>query len=352
MENYPQFISEKRRPTTSPEKLVQNGTAVFGTFDKPISTINLVDCLKPCGEYLPHFMNRARLTLWEAFEVDMDEISLVSAVYNLGAVGFSIFVVHDKRNKKTYSWVNPTAGINARVAENLINSVSALVSNNSYLIIDNQFQDGKAHGKGNAHSKKDNLEFDFKIDSLSPPSIVSIPLGENKPLYSHKEFFKAQGYLTLNGEKFTSNERTVVIIDDHKGFYPFKMHYDWLTTMGMTEIDGQQKYLAFNLTHNQSTTEDDYNENLLWIQGDSCPLPPVTFEKICKTKWYIKDKYDMVNLVFDVASDFQMQVHLKAIDVDYTLPFGTISGYVKDVNGKKYILDGMAGIGEDRSQQI
>ncbi|MFY9198915.1 MAG: DUF2804 family protein, partial [Acutalibacteraceae bacterium] len=64
------------------------------------------------------------------------------------------------------------------------------------------------------------------------------------------------------------------------------------------------------------------------------------------------DEYGMVDIEFDIDDDFQIQVHLGLIDIDYSLPFGKIKGYVKDVEGNKYILDGMSGIGEDRSQKI
>ncbi|UKI14705.1 MAG: hypothetical protein L6V85_01375 [Clostridiales bacterium] len=34
------------------------------------------------------------------------------------------------------------------------------------------------------------------------------------------------------------------------------------------------------------------------------------------------------------------------------LPYGKIYGYVTDTNGKKYTVDGMVGIGEDKTTRI
>lgn len=353
MQKYPSFISEKRRPVPTPHMMVNNGISCFGTFDKPFPVMNFLDCRNPLGSFIPNAFSKFRLTVWEAFEINLDEGSLISAVYNVGAAGFSIFVFHDKRTNITYSWVNPTTGPKAVVAKNLINSTTELYTSNSYLIIDNQFQDGKCHGRGKArNTKAGNIEFDLHITSLAPPSVVVMPLGTNKPLYSQKEFFKVEGYLTLNNQTFYANKRSTAIVDDHKGFYPYNMHYDWLTTMGRTKINGKEKYLGFNLTHNQTTSQDDFNENLLWLEGYSCPLPPVNFTHTDRNVWSIKDEYDMVNIAFKIDDDFQMQVHLGVIDVDYKLPFGTITGYIKDIEGNKYILDGMTGIGEDRTQLL
>ncbi|MEG0979049.1 MAG: DUF2804 family protein [Oscillospiraceae bacterium] len=353
MQKYPSFISEKRRPISTPHMMVEGGKSCFGTFDKPFPVMNFLDCDKALGNYSPKLMNKFRLTVWEAFEINLEEGTLIAAVYNVGVAGFSIFVFHDKKTKITYSWVNPTAGPLAKVAPNLINSTTDLYTSNSYLILENKFQNGLCHGRGKArNTKSGNIEFDFKISSLAPPSVVVMPLGDNKPLYSQKEFFSVDGYLKINGQTYTANKKSAAIVDDHKGFYPFNMHYDWLTTMGTTVIDGQEKYLSFNLTRNQTSSQDDYNENLLWLEGYSCPLPPVYFTHIDINKWSVKDDYDMVNIVFTIDDDFQMQVHLGIIDINYKLPFGKLTGYVKDINGNKYVLDGMTGVGEDRTQRL
>lgn len=44
MSKYPDYISEKRRPAPTPDSIVENGKAHFGTFDKPFKKLNLLDC--------------------------------------------------------------------------------------------------------------------------------------------------------------------------------------------------------------------------------------------------------------------------------------------------------------------
>ena len=194
----------------------------------------------------------------------------------------------------------------------------------------------------------------MSVERLSPPSNVSIPFGPNKPLYSEKDFFKATGYIVVNGEKFVTNENSVSIIDDHKGYYPYLAHYDWLTTMGRCDIDGEKKYFAFNLTRNQSIDQDAYNENLIWVEGESFPLPPVVFERESRKAktWRIHDEHGCVDIRFEITDTFFMPMHFLVVDVYYALPFGKIYGYVKDTNGKKYVVDGMLGIGEDKSTRM
>jgi hypothetical protein len=40
------------------------------------------------------------------------------------------------------------------------------------------------------------------------------------------------------------------------------------------------------------------------------------------------------------------------IDINYHITFGGLKGYVRDTNGTQYILDGMTGVGEDKSLRI
>ena len=356
MSKYPDYISPLREPVATPPSLVdENGQCCFGTYDKPFERFDLVKAKKPCGKWMPACMNKSRITEWEAFEINMKEGALVSAVYNTGAMGFSIFVWFDKRTQKVLSWWNPVIpSSKAHVAWRLIDDHSYLKTKNSEYEICNDLLNGKAWAKGYSKGKCGTFEIDMKVTRLCPPSIVSIPFGPNKPLYSEKDFLRAEGKIVVNGEEFVTDGTSVSIIDDHKGYYPYKAHYDWLTSMGQCEIDGEMKDFAFNLTRNQSIDQDKYNENLIWVDGTSYPMPPVTFtkEKRDSKTWYVRDERGLVDIRFEIADVFYLNMHFGIIDSYYALPFGTIYGYVTDTNGKKYVVDGMVGIGEDKTTRM
>ena len=310
MSKYPDYISEKRRPVPTPDSIVENGQAHFGTFDIPFKRLNLLDCEKPCGKHMPDCMKKSRLTEWEAFEVHLKEGALVSAIYNTGPFGFSIFVWFDKRTGKISSWRNIVPVKKAKVASQLVDDHCSLKVKKSEYVIENDLMNGKAHACGWSENRKfGRFEIDIKVERLSPPSNVSIPFGPNK---------------------------------------------DWLTTMGRCEIDGEKKFFAFNLTRNQSIDQDAYNENLVWVEGESFPLPPVTFERDSRKAktWRIRDEHGAVDIRYELENTFYMPIHLLVVDVYYALPFGKIYGFVKDTNGKKYVVDGMLGIGEDKSTRM
>lgn len=350
------YISYKRRPIDTPKFLVEDGKAHFGTFNEPFKNINLLDCNKPCGTLLINKMNKFRLVEWEAFEVNMDEGTLVCAVYNnMSLIGMGLFVFFDKKEKKIYYFRQETIFQNVKIGANLLNTITEIHLKNFDLEIHNNLEDGKAYIIGKALNKDGNeIEVEMNVNKIAPCSNVCIPLGNNKPLYTEKDFFKAEGTIKVNGVTYKSNENTVAIIDDHKGYYPYKSHYDWLTTMGKVDIDGESKYFAINLTRNQSTNQNDYNENTIWVENEIYPLPPVKFtrDEFNDKIWYVRDKYGYVDIVFEIDDTYEMPIHLGVIDVSYYLPFGKLYGFVKDENNRKYVVDDMTGIGEDKSTRL
>lgn len=355
------YISPKRIPAPTPNSIVEDGKVHFGTFDAPFNNLNLLDAVKPCGKLMPNFMKRSRLTEWEAFEVSMDEGTLISAVYKIGPIGFSIFVWYDTKTHEISAWRNFVPASKAHVASQLVSDNCYLKTKCSEYTISNDFGNGKASAKGYSKNKAGEFVIDMQFERISPLANGVMPLAKNKdgsfrnPLYSEKDFFKAKGTISVNGNVYVTNERSVGIIDDHKGYYPFHAHYDWLTTMGVINVDGEDKYFAFNLTRNQSVDQDNYNENVIWIEDKSYPMPPVVFHhkngKKKADEWHIVDekRLGLVDVTFKLHNTFYMNLQPALY---YALPYGEISGYVTDTNGKKYVFDKMIGIGEDKTTRI
>lgn len=353
---YEKFISEKRKSVPTPKSLIdENGQVVFGTFDKEFEMMQLTKANHPVHALFPNFLNKSRLTLWEASEIHLEQGVLLSVVCDMTIFGMILYVFYDKRTKKVTSWSTNLPSKKTVIAPNLLNgSIAEAKTEEASVQYVNHFEQGKSSLKGHFNSKKaGSLEVQIDFERLSLPCVVSIPFGKNKPLYSQKDFFKITGYIVVNGERMETSGASTGVIDDHRGYYPYRMHYDWVTTMGKTIIDGKESFIAFNLTRNQSINQEDYNENLIWLEGKTSLLPPVNFERNPEdTVWTIKDEHDMVNLTFDVRDKFLMIAKPLVILIDYHVAFGEIKGYIRDTTGKKYVLDGMMGMGEDKTMRF
>ena len=356
MTDYSSFISPKRRSVPVPEDLVDSyGNCVFGSVDGEFETMDLLHARKPT--HAPQFLNRYKLTLWEACEVNLKNGILLVALCDMAFFGKTLCLFFDKRTKKVYSWDHNLSSRKTVIAPNLLNgSIAEAKTRVSHVKYVNHFEKGSCHLCGFHQNETDSISYDFELTRLSKPSIVSIPFGDNRPLYSQKDFFHAEGSLTINGKKVETDEETTAVVDDHRGYYPRHMHYDWVTTMGKNEQNGERKFFAFNLTRNQSIDQDKYNENLIWKEGETSLLPPVVFDHDIPSSqfhgtavWDVHDAHDMVNVRFHVQGMNPMVMHAGAVNIDYYVAFGELEGTVRDEDGTEYVLDGMMGMGEDKT---
>lgn len=360
MGEYSKFISPKRRSIATPKNLVEDGKCVFGTFDKEFESMDFVKIKNPTDA--PDFLNPLRLTLWEATEVHLKEGYMLTAVCNMGLFGVALTLFYDKRMKKVYSWQESLTPAEAIISPNLINGSITKASRKHFRIhYLNNFQEGRADLDGFFEGKNGTIDYDLKLTRISKPSVVSIPFDNpeerHRPLYTQKDFFKAEGYVCVNGRTYETTDMSTAIIDDHRGYYPREMHYDWATFMGHLEKNGKKIPFAINLTENQSVDPENYNENLIWFENETSILPPIKFTKNKPTmefdgraRWHIQDEHDMVNLDFEIFGVFDMTTHaLPIINIEYFIVFGEFNGYVRDENGEKYIFDHTPAMGEDKS---
>lgn len=349
-ENFKEVLSEKRIPVPTPENVVdENGNAVFGTFDKEFQKMDFLKINRPTP--YPNAFNKLKLTLWEAVEINLKDVTLLTAVCNMAVLATAVTLLYDKKTKKltVFQEMMPTSSM--KVSDTLLDGDKTLCGGkNLKFEVRNTFNKGLAEIEGEANDpKKGKMTYNLTLNRVSLPSVVCIPFGKNRPLYSQKDLFRVDGYIEFNGVRYEADENSTAIIDDHRGYYPYKSHYDWVTTMGKNTVDGKEQFFGFNLTRNQSIDQNAYNENLIWFEGKTSRLTPVRFEHIEYNKWHIRDVYGMVDIIFDIGDRFLMRVPAGVIDINYHITFGELSGFVRDEDGNKYILDGMLGIGEDKS---
>lgn len=357
--DYSSFISSKRRSVSTPKRIVEEGVAHFGTFDKEFEILNILNCKKPTAA--PDFLKKMRLTLWEATEVRFPGGYLVAGISDMGLFGVDFDVVYLEESNETLDLSTITARKNVQIAPNLLNgAITRGETSISALEFINHFEKGEAHIRGHHKSKKHSISYDFHLSSISLPSNVSIPFGDNRPLVTEKAFFKADGHIGIDGNHYELDDKSTAIIDDHRAYYPYISHYDWITYMGKDE---NGRYIAFNLTENQSTNPEEYNENLIWLEGRTSLLPPVSFVKSTKTGrfhdkkekglvWHITDEHGMVDLYYEITSTYANRANAFIAKIEYFVTFGKLNGYVLEEDGTKHEFKDVIAVGEDKSLRL
>lgn len=345
-----------RHPRPTPKDLVTDGRCLFGAFDREFENLDMLGIKNPTR--FPDFLKRYKLTLWHATEIHLDECMLLAVVCDMGIFGITINVFYDKVEKKVYSWSTKLKSRDTKIAPSLLHGNEAEgVTPDSH--VHYQFWEGKATLDGHHRDDDHTIEYDFEFERVSEPSVVSIPFApiaeRHRPLYSQKDLYRIKGTLTFDGKTYEANETSAGVIDDHRGYYPRRAHYDWLTTLGVHPDDGQ--WFGFNLTRNQSVDQVRYNENVVWRPDQMTLLPEVHFERDVPTidfdghaTWRVTDDHGLVDVTFHVADIFRMETHAQPfVDISYFVAFGELEGKITDHLGNTFVLDGMPGMGEDKT---
>jgi hypothetical protein len=322
----------------------------MGTFNGPIENLNLLDVEKPLGYRLPRFLADFRLKEWQAFQISNPRWFICLAVYNTKSLGTAIVLAYNRIENRLYRYEHQAPGWRLRVANGLSHSECYYRGAKFSIEIKNRLSDNRFEIAVSARGFKDapDLSAQWTAHHTTEPCVIVQPFAKNRPLYSHKALMPAEGELTFDGQTDRFDYHTAcAIVDDHKGFYPYVMQYDWVTALGNSEQDG---LLGFNLTDNQIQNSEKFNENCLWQNAKMVPLPPITVTRPngVQEPWQIQDQYGLVNLTFTPLQDVPTRINVGVARVDYHGPTGIFEGYIVDANNSRVVFDGFIGMGEKK----
>lgn len=344
------------RPVDSPpDALVRDGRFCFGTFNGAFRTVNPEDACRPLGVAMPRFVNRFRLKEWEAFQLGNDDYFLVGAVYNAKALGLVQLAIVTKRTGRKWLYEKQVPGWSLRVASGLHSSRSEYASRGFTLVIHNQLERERFMVEVDiaARDGMPAVRGAVTAHHTTEPIVICQPFGDNRALYSHKALMPAEGQLEVGEEVLDFDQaRSFMIVDDHKGYYPFPMKYDWVTAAGFTPEGAR---VGFNLTDNQVQDHDRYNENCLWHDGTMQVLPPVRITRPngVYAPWLITDAHGMVDLSFTPKVKNEVMINiLGVLGSDYYGPYGDFEGRIRREDGSFIDFTGFYGMGEQKTVRI
>ncbi|MBN2663244.1 MAG: DUF2804 domain-containing protein [Bacteroidales bacterium] len=316
----------------------------FGRFEKSFDEINFLEVDKPFGS---NFFKNSKLKEWNAFQVGNKHFFILIAIYNAKFLGVIQFLIYDKINKKKYFYKKNVIPTKLTVPNSINNSFAEFKSNNFFIRAEYVSNKLKISAFAKNNKKLPDFKADFEADlSEKPPQVACIPFKINAGMYSQKSAVNVSGKLTIGSDIFDFiKSDSFLIFDDHKGFYPNPMIYDWCTG---AKTD-KENFVAFNLTDNQSINSDKFNENCIWVNNKIHYLPAVKFTRSNNNKeWIIKDKNGLVDLKFFPKVENNLIFNLLIIKSDYQGPFGYFKGFIKINDNDKIILDDVFGMGEKK----
>ncbi len=333
-------------PPQTKEQLVHQGQIEFGTFTQPIENVNLIDA-KISSLPLPKWFRKLRLKEFQAFQGGNKRFFYCIALFNAKMSAFVQIRVFDIPNEKEYLYEKQLIPTVLNVPNNILNSTNSYESKGINIWVENKLENDCIQIKFKAAATKDlpalegAVKGDFKgVDHL----VVSVPLAENRGMYAHKAVVPMEGHMRIGTEQFTfTKNESFFILDDHKGYYPYRLKWDWLTTAFYK--DGQR--IGLNLTKNQSIDNENYNENALWIDKKMYKLPGINAFKREGKIWTITDPKGSIDLTFEALYPKDVKVNFGPFGAsDYEGPMGKLSGTIKLKDGSQVNLDNVFAFAE------
>ncbi len=344
----------EREVLSPPESLVTNGICNFGTFNGPIKNINILSVEGLLEIPAPKIYKNFRLKEWQAFQAGNKNIFMMGAIYNTKVIGLVFLSIYDIEKKRRYLIKKLVPVCKIKICNGMCDSQSKYTSDDLSIKIRNRLLNNRVFIEAKHSKNSHNPEIDLKLECfhITQPIVICHPLGKNRPLYSHKALMPVKGILRIDNEEINFDKSNAfTTIDDHKGYYPKTLKYNWVTGMGHLP-DGT--LTGFNLTNNQVVNQEKYNENCLWINGKMNALGPIRIKRDYDDRevWHIKDKYCMVDLNFYPKVKNNIKFELMHMYCDYEGPFGTFEGCIRGPDNNIVKVDSFWGMGEKKIYRI
>lgn len=340
-----------------PPRIVQDGKFVLGCFSGPPELANMLDVEKPYHYPVPVWVKDFRCKEWQAFQFGDKRWFFFTALYEGKSFSLVQFSAFDRERGKCFEIkrVMPLGrferfGIGDRLDGGTAKYQDRRTTIQYNFNLSEGFVNVETRCAQGMSGKPFIGSFTFAYNTRqTAPSSVCLPLGLNRAMYSTKALMPMQGWFEAGGERFEFGSPDAMgIFDDHKGYYPYNLHYDWVTGFGQ---DSRGRRVGFNLTDNQVRDQEIYNENVLWINSRVFPLPPikVTRPNGHDKPWHIQDTEGLVDLIFKPERKNDLKLNMLLAASDYHGPFGSFEGVLRSPDGaEKVDAQGLFGMGEEK----
>lgn len=332
-----------------PASLVEAGHQHLGRFDGPPARVNLLDA--PYRR-LPRPLRRWRLKEWQALQIAAPSLFVNLALFDAKLLELLQVKVYDHARGVKHLHERQLLPGAFRVADQLLDSVTAYRDRRSALGFTNRFAAGRIEVAVELAATRACPRISGTLvvhTDRGASQVVSLPFAGDVGMYSHKGMFPIEGELVIDNQHHVLNaSESLALLDDHKGYYPYVMQWDWVTS---AVRDARGRALGFNLTRNQCRDAERFNENCAWIDDRCLRLPAVSFEREDVRgpgeRWHIRDREGRVALEFTPTVPGDVRLNALVIESRYRGPFGRFSGRLSPEGVEPIEVDGWFGMGEE-----
>lgn len=333
-----------------PAQLVQNGKAIFGSYDGVSTSIDIKGMRAPyAGVPLPLFISNLRIKSRLNFIFNLENYIGMASFFDFKVLGLTEIIFWNKETGKklVYHATMPTRKRFIPTSTN--RGICACYRKSRYIKISwgRQHQHHamsfkvrgdkfRPNAEGYIYSPmKDDMHKDVLFVSPSPAQLRSSATWITS--------MNVHGHITVNNEQAEDSQGLGAMILN-RGYY--KTHTK--STMIYAVGKNKEKNIMFNIKSSNLDAADSekYNENVLITDDETTALPSVyiTHPFGIDKKWIIQDTESMIDLSFTPISIDKRVFNIIALRTNYFSTYGTFEGTLLTKSGEKINLKNFPGI--------
>jgi hypothetical protein len=336
----------------TPTRLVQDGRVVeYGLFERPFERLELDQVAIYDPRVVPAALQRLRLKEWQHVAVVSEELTLGLAIIDTQYLGSSFVYVAEHADGRYTEHHREVAPGRVQLARTLYDGWSTIAARRYRIRIRNRLAGGyhrlsfEVAASRRAPALWGELELTADLSRVQP-LVAVLPLGPNRPLYTHKAPCPVRGVVGVGERRYLLDPaRDLALLDVQKTYYPYRTWWRWATFAG---YDDRGRVLAANLVHNVIERDEVHNENVVWIDGDLVPVGAARFraEDGLEEPWKVATTDGRCKLDFTPRGRRSGRIQLGLVSSDYHQPYGRFSGEIMDRHNRTIQVNELSGVTE------
>ncbi|HZK19372.1 MAG TPA: DUF2804 family protein [Treponemataceae bacterium] len=329
-----------------PKKILVKGLPVFGTFLAPPNKLDIKNLKKPFSIMpLPRFITNSRIRGSIEFFFNTDTHAGTIDIVHLGFVCFAETNFWEKSNGKKFSYRSliPWRKI---VPHHLDQGICFSFRNKRYFRMswDHIEQSFSFVFNYEGDSVRPNAVGAFKSDNNKTwamlTSVIPFPL-KNRCSAVHVSSMPIAGSLSTDATKKNTPSSDFIgqgLFSMRWAFYSLRTKKSIITGFG----EWNNKKISFRIVLGSSEPVDKnaYNENVLFVDEEATPLPPVVITRPqgIMGVWVIQDTESMIDVSFKAFADTKRTLSILLLRTEYHTMYGQCEGNLLTKNGEEIPL--------------
>lgn len=333
-----------------PEHIVKKGKASFGSYKGVSPKTEIRGMYAPyAGIPLPAFISNLRIKSRLNFIFSLEKYCGFVEFFDFKVIGLAELIIWNKETSKkfVYHFIMPPR--RRFIPTTTTRGICATYSDRRFIKVSwgrqhlHHAMTFKVHGdsvrpsiEGYIYSpKEDDIHTDFLFVNPSPAS--------SRCSATWFASMSANGHIAIDGEE-ADDSNGLCAMSLNRTYYKF--HSRSTFAWGIGDCNGKKIIFQIKNTEMDAADADNYNDNILIIDGKETALPSVLMTTPFGTdkKWIIQDTESMVDLSFTPQAVNHHVLNFIALRTENEVIYGTFEGVLLNSQGEKIQLKNLTGI--------